>query len=134
MKANEDNVSFGADTLPVKLDVSSIGSPNYLTKPAYRILINKEKIGRDLQNQGLSDLECEVELNNKIQSIHMRGPFQITISRDRGEGFESISIDEVNDREGNSIPKGNFELIMQSLPEEEYWIERGVNIKATNHV
>ena len=134
VKANEDNVSFGADTLPVKLDVSSIGSPNYLTKPAYRILINKEKIGRDLQNQGLSDVECEVELNNKIQSIHMRGPFQITISRDRGEGFESISIDEVNDREGNSIPKGNFELIMQSLPEEEYWIERGVNIKATNHV
>lgn len=133
MKANEDNAVFGADTLPVKLDVSSIGSPNYLTKPAYKIHINKQRIERDLRSQGLSDRECEVELNNKIQSINMRAPFEISLLRDRGEGYESIAIDEVNDREENSIPKGHFELIRQSLPEEEYWIERGVNIKATNH-
>ena len=133
MKADKDNATFGVDTLPVKLDVSSIGSPNYLTKPAYRIHINREKIERDLKNQGLSGMECDVELNNKIQSIHMKGPFEFIIARDRGEGFEAISIDEVNDKEGNSIPKGNFELIRQSLPEEEYWIERGVNIKGTNN-
>ena len=98
MKANEDNAVFGADTLPVKLDVSSIGSPNYLTKPAYKIHINKQRIERDLRSQGLADLECEVELNNKIQSINMRAPFEISLLRDRGEGYESIAIDEVNDR------------------------------------
>ena len=134
MSAEADTVSFGVSTLPVKLEVSSIHSPNYHTKPAYRIHINKTKIKMNLKSRGLTDVQCEDEMNDRIQELHKRGPFQISLSRDRGEGFESIVIDEVSDNQENSISPSNFEMIRQSLPEEEYWIERGINITMNNHV
>lgn len=122
--------TLGTNTLPVRMDVSSIDSPNYWSKPAYRIELNREQMLLDLVNQGLQP----EHLNDRIQDLLMRGPFDLTLSRDLAEGFEDIRIEEVTDREDNTVPSRHFNLIRQSLPDEEYWFERGVHIQSTTHV
>lgn len=130
LSSGATNASFGTNTLPVRMDVSSIDSPNYLSKPAYRIELNRKQMQLDLVNQGLPPSQ----LNDKIQDLLMRGPFELTLIRDLAEGFEDIRIEDVTDREGNAVPARNFDLIQQSLPDEEYWFERGVHIQTTPHV
>ena len=49
----------------------------------------------DLVNQEL----LPEHLNDKIQDLLMRGPFELTLSRDLAEGFEDLRIEEVTDRE-----------------------------------
>jgi hypothetical protein len=130
LSSDATEASFGTNTLPVRMDVSSIDSPNYLSKPAYRIELNREQMQLDLVNQGLPP----EHLNDRIQDLLMRGPFDLTLSRDLAEGFEDIQIEEVTDREDNTVSSRHFKLIRQSLPEEEYWFERGVHIQTTSHV
>ena len=130
LSSDATEASFGTNTLPVRMDVSSIDSPNYLSKPAYRIELDREQMQLDLVNQGL----LPEHLNDKIQDLLMRGPFELTLSRDLAEGFEDLRIEEVTDREDNTISSRHFKLIRQSLPDEEYWFERGVHIQTTSHV
>lgn len=130
LSSGATNATFGTNTLPVRMDVSSIDSPNYLSKPAYRIALNREQMQLDLINQGFSP----EHLNDRIQDLLMRGPFELTLTRDLAEGFEDIRIEEVTDQQGDPVASRLFELIRQSLPDEEYWFERGVHIQTTSHV
>ena len=51
---------------------------------------------------------------------------RITLSRNYYESRESLMIEEVIDEQGNSLPKREVELVLQSLVDDgKYWLDKG---------
>ena len=54
-------------------------------------------------------------------------PLKITIDRDINEDIEALSIEEITDKEGNSMNKNFITLQVQSMSEiENFWLDSGV--------
>jgi len=54
-----------------------------------------------------------------------RTSLQITLSRNFFENREEVTVDEVTDNDGNSLPKNTITLVQQSLVDDEYWLDNG---------
>ena len=128
LNSEAHSASVTAQTLPLSLYVSSIQSPNYPVKPAYIISVNESGILKTLEQRGLTGNELAIELNQKIQGVQAKCPLTFKITRDPSNGYESVSIEDVTDQGGNTLPSSQFQLIQQTLPEEEYWMEKGVQV------
>jgi hypothetical protein len=54
-------------------------------------------------------------------------PLKITIERDITEDIEVLKLEEITDREGNSISKNFISLQVQSMSEaENFWLDSGI--------
>ena len=72
--------------------------------------------------------EAYQAVTNRCNAIRARGPFTFSLQRNPSEGYESLVISDVRDAEENDIAPSHFRLIGQTLPEKEFWIEKGVFI------
>ena len=117
-----------AQTLPLELEVSSVHSPNYQPKPAYVIQINEARLIDTLRAEGRSEEQIAVELDRKVTDIQAQCPLSILISRNEAAGFEDLNIIQVTDSAGNDVQSTSLHLIQRSLPEEEYWMEKGIQL------
>ena len=117
-----------AQTLPLELEVSSVYSPNYQPKPAYVIQINKARLIDTLRAEGRNDEQIAIELDRKVTGIQAQCPLSIHLSRNEAEGFEDLNIIQVTDSEGNDVQSTSLQLIQRSLPDEEYWTEKGIEL------
>jgi len=126
--ASDENTSAFEGAEPMSLLVSSIDSPNYPTKPAYRIELNEAKFLKNALDQGHPPAEAYQVVTNRCNAIRARGPFTFSLQRNPSEGYESLVISDVRDAEENDIAPSDFRLIGQTLPEKEFWIEKGVFI------
>lgn len=125
---SDQNASKFEGAEPISLLVSSIDSPNYPTKPAYRIELDEAKFMKNALDQGSTPAEAYQEATRRCNAIRAKGPFSFSLQRNPSEGYESLAISEVRDSEENDIAPSYFRLIGQTLPEKEFWIEKGVLI------
>ena len=112
--------SLEVQNLPITLQTSSISSPNYPAKPAFRLEIDQD-------NRGRRDGNNSASIQQLVNQLMSKGPFTIKLERDLNLP-DSLNITEVIDGDENNIPVTRFKIVGQSLPEEEYWIEKGVHI------
>ena len=65
--------------------------------------------------------------------IRRNMPLRVTIERDNNEDKEHLWIEEVVDKEGNSLSKQFFSLQVQSMSEaENFWLDSGLFSLKTN--
>lgn len=54
-------------------------------------------------------------------------PLKVTFSRDIKEDIEKLTLEEVTDKDGNSMNKNFFNLQVQSMTEvENFWLDTGI--------
>ena len=54
-------------------------------------------------------------------------PLKVTICRDINEDIEMLKMEEILDKEGNSVNKNFISLQVQSMSEiENFWLDSGV--------
>jgi len=117
--------------LPVQIGTRQLDITSYPSRPFYLLDFNDIKI----EDRVLGNLEVHEQTNDKIEfeiktlkdRIRKAMPIRVTITRDFTADIEKLVLDEVVDRDGNTIPKGFFNLRIQSMCEiESYWLDSGI--------
>ena len=73
----------------------------------------------------MTDGEALAALNEKVDTLKSKMPFAISLERD-SEDIEKLSIESVDDNNGNEISKEYFEVNIQSLGiNNNYWLDTG---------
>jgi hypothetical protein len=130
LAAEQNKVELEVDNLPTLMSVSAIDSPNYPVKAAYRLELDTERMKERLRDRGETESAVHQSVMQKVNEIMSKTPLLFKLERDRALGYESIGIEEVIDRDENSIPTSLFRITGQTLMEQEYWIENGVDISS----
>jgi hypothetical protein len=67
------------------------------------------------------------EINREKDKIRNAMPLKVTIVRDINEDIEMLKLEEILDKEGNSVNKNFISLQVQSMSEiENFWLDSGV--------
>lgn len=127
LSPNISHSTISVSTIPFQLGFKRINSEHYPSKNLYSIVFNTKGITDAVERNSAKN---NVNLNDAIESfkqkLRLKMPFRITISRDLEKDKEEIKIEEVIDFEQNEVPKGYFDLNVQTLPEMEgYWLDSG---------
>lgn len=127
----ETNLStFEINSIPFKIGVRQLDLPSYPSRPFYTLAFNDFNIddrvkGRMDDENNMNAVQDGIE--KEKSKILNKMPLKVTISRDKNEDFELLRIEEVVDREGESLPKNFFTLQVQSMSElENYWLDSGI--------
>ncbi|MBU0490052.1 MAG: virulence factor SrfB [Bacteroidetes bacterium] len=122
---------FDISSFPCRIGVRQIDIPAYPTRPFYTLDFNDFKIedrvlGRfDEDNPPINQVQQEIQ--KEKDTIRRGMPLKVSISRDINEDIEKLTLEEVTDREGNSLNKNFFSLQVQSLSEvENFWLDSGI--------
>ncbi len=66
-------------------------------------------------------------IQREKEKIRKGMPLKITITRDINDEIENLLLDEVTDKDGNSLNKSFFNLQVQSMSEvENFWLDSGI--------
>jgi hypothetical protein len=116
-------------SLPFRIGVRQLDSPAYPSRPFYTLDFNDYKL--EDRVKGRLDDENDV---NAVQTgvdaekakVRRNMPLKVTIERDN-EDIEHLYIEEILDKEGNSVNKNFFGLEVQSMSEvENFWLDSGI--------
>lgn len=118
--------------MPAFLNVKQLGIEIYPSRSLYTIDFNRQKIATRIQQnmiaQGkgpVSDTRLQQLVNDEVDQLRRRAPFNITLSRDV-EDNETLTIDAITDRDDSDLSGSNIEVHIQSLgAEEKYWLDDG---------
>lgn len=123
--------SLHVSSLPCRIGVRQIDIPSYTSRPFYTLDFNEHKIEDRIRGRiydedpPLSLVQQEVQ--KEKEKIIKGFPLKMRISRDISEDIERITLDEIADKDGNSISKNYFSLQIQSLSEvDEFWLDSGI--------
>lgn len=127
----KNHVTVSVSFLPFRLGVRQIDISAYPSRPFYLLDFNDFKIedrvlGRfDEDNPPTNQIQQEI-LKEKEKIL--RGmPLKVTISRDINEDIEKLTLEEVTDKNGNTMNKNFFNLQVQSMSEvENFWLDSGI--------
>jgi len=128
---DNNHATVDVSSLPFRIGVRQLDIPAYPSRPFYTFAYNDFKIedrvlGRfDEDNPPINQVQQEIEKEkNKIR----RGmPLKVTISRDINEDIEKLTLEEVMDKDGNTMNKNFFNLQIQSMSEvENFWLDSGI--------
>jgi hypothetical protein len=117
-------------SLPLRIGVRQLDIPAYPSRPFYTLKLDDYKIEDRIRGR-LDDNPNEKDVQDGITAekakIHRNMPLKVTIERDINENIEALSIEEIVDKEGNSISKNFFSLQIQSMNEmENFWLDSGI--------
>lgn len=126
-----NHVTIQVSSLPFRIGVRQLDIPAYPSRPFYTLGYNDFKIedrvlGRfDDDNPPMNQVQEEIQ--REKDKIRRGMPLQITISRDINEDVEKLVVEEVMDKEGNTVNKNFFNLQVQSMSEvENFWLDTGI--------
>jgi hypothetical protein len=125
-----NNQAISISALPVRIGSRQMDIAAYPSRPFYTIDFNEVKIedrvlGRLDDDPPLNIVQQEVQ-KEKEKILRMM-PLRITINRDISDDIERLEIEEVLDKEGNSVSKNFFSLQIQSMSEiENFWLDSGI--------
>lgn len=144
-KQNEDSLAYletiispdnnfviiEVSSLPLRIGARQLDISSYPSRPFYTLTYNDYRIedralGRfDDDNPPIDQLQAEID--KEKDKIRRGMPLKITISRDISENIETLNIEEVLDREGNTLNKNFFSLQIQSMSElDSFWLDSGI--------
>jgi hypothetical protein len=125
-----NRVTIDISSLPFRIGVRQLDIPAYPSRPFYTLNFNDYKLedlikGR-LENE--SDVNAvQIGVNAEKAKIGKKMPLKVTIERDMNEDIEGLQIEEIVDKDGNSINRNFFSLQVQSMNEvESFWLDSGV--------
>lgn len=127
-------------SLPFRIGVRQFDTPAYPSRPFYTFDFNDVNIEDRIRGR-LDDSATIEEVQNGILSekrkIHHCMPLKITISRDPNEDLEILFLEDIVDKNGNSLNKNFFTLQIQSMSEvDNFWLDSGIfnlNINSSKH-
>jgi hypothetical protein len=119
--------------LPFRIGVRQIDIPAYPHRPFYTLEFNHFNIedrvlGRfDEDHPPINQVQQEIQ--KEIEKIAKSTPLKVTISRDMKEDIEKLILEEVTDKDGNTLNKKFFNLQVQSMSEaDDFWLDSGIFI------
>lgn len=127
---DKNRTEIEVSSLPFRIGVRQLDSSAYPSRPFYIFNFNEFK----LEDRVKGRLDDDNDIN-AIQSgisrekakILRSMPLRITLNRDINEDIELLRLEEVLDRDGNSINTKFFYLQVQSMSEvENYWLDSGI--------
>lgn len=128
---NNNHATVDVSSLPFRIGVRQIDTPAYPSRPFYTFDYNDFKIedrvlGRFAVNDPPINL-VQQEIQYEKDKIRKGMPLKITISRDIKEDIEKLTLEDVTDKDGNTMNKNFFNLQVQSMSEvENFWLDSGI--------
>lgn len=128
---NNNHAMFDVSYLPYRIGVRQLDISAYPSRPFYTFDYNDFKI----EDRVLGKFDDESTPINQVQQeiqkakdkIRKGMPLKVTISRDINEDIEKLTLEEVTDKDGNTINKNFFNLQIQSMSElENFWLDSGI--------
>lgn len=128
---DHNQVTVDVSALPFRLGVRQIDVSAYPSRPFYTFDFNDHNIedrvlGRFEDDEPPANLvyqEIEKEKNKILKGF----PLKVKISRDINVDIEKLTLDEVRDKDDNSLPKNFFIMQVQSMSEiENFWLDSGI--------
>ena len=104
--------------LPVRLLSSPVASSMYPLRSAYRLDYHRSAIGANHQN-----------VNDRIEQMNNGLPFEFRLTRaeDNREAIEIEDVISMNEEAGVDVSPNHFKVYFESLPNGDFWMERGLN-------
>ena len=126
-----NHTTIDVSSLPFRIGVRQLDIPAYPSRPFYILDYNDYKIedrvlGRfDAHNPPIN--QVQIEIQKEKDKIRKGMPLKVTISRDISESLEKLTLEEVTDKNGNTLNKNFFKLQIQSMSEvENFWLDSGI--------
>ena len=127
----KSNGKIVVNEMPSYLKIRQLGLESYPSRILYAIDFNRYKLREVIREkarakgENMTDGEALAALNEKIDTLKSKMPFAISLERD-SEDIEKLSIESVDDNNGNEISKEYFEVNIQSLGiNNNYWLDTG---------
>ena len=127
---DNNRATVEVSSLPFRIGVRQLDIPAYPSRPFYSLDFNDYK----LEDRVKGRLDDENDIN-AVQSgidaekakIRRNMPLKVTIERDMNEDIELLRIEEIVDKEGNSVNRNFLGLQVQSMSEvENFWLDSGI--------
>lgn len=127
-------------SLPFRIGVRQFDTASYPSRPFYTFNFNdtniEDRIRGRLDDYATMD-DVQAGIHTEKRKIHRSMPLTIKISRDPNEDLEILHLEEILDKDGNSLNKNFFTLQIQSMSEvENFWLDSGIfnlNINTTKY-
>ncbi|MBK7305339.1 MAG: virulence factor SrfB [Saprospiraceae bacterium] len=128
---DHNQATVDVSALPFRLGVRQIDVSAYPSRPFIHLIlmitILKTVFWVDLKKTNHLQIWCIRKLKKKRIKFLRGFPLKVKISRDRNVDIEKLILDEVSDRDGNSLPKNFFIMQVQSMSEiENFWLDSGI--------
>lgn len=129
---DSNRTSIEVSSLPFRIGVRQLDIPSYPSRPFYTLDFNEFKLedrvkGRldDKDENDMNAVQTGIEFQKT--KILLKMPLKATIVRDINEDIELLRLEEIFDRDGNSINTNFFCLQVQSMSEvENFWLDSGI--------
>jgi hypothetical protein len=124
-------------SLPFRIGVRQLNVSAYPSRPFYLLDFNDYKI--EDRVRGRLDEKVDIntvqqEINREKDKIRSAMPIKITIERDINEDIEVLKLEEIIDKDGNSMNKNFIILQVQSMSEiENFWLDSGLFTLSINN-
>jgi len=134
-----NNATEVVPALPARIGIRQLDIPSYPSRPFYKLDFNKKQIedrvrGRIIEDTP-PDMIVRAEVEAEIKKIKAVMPLTLTISRIPEDDLEKLILEEVQDRDGNTLPNRFFILQVQSMSENaNYWLDTGLFNLNINHI
>ena len=105
--------------------------PAYPSRPFYTLDFNDYKIEDRVLGRFEEDEPPRTAIQQEIQKekdkIRRGMPLEVTLSRDINDDIEKLKLEEVLDKDGNTLNKNFFNLQVQSMSEvENFWLDSSI--------
>lgn len=127
---NNNHAMVELSSLPVRIGVRQLDISSYPSRPFYIVDYNNYKIedrvrGRFSDSPTINLVQQEIQ--KEKDKIRKGMPLRIKLSRDINEDIEKLILEEISDRDGNSLNKNFFSLQVQSMSEvDNFWLDSGI--------
>lgn len=115
----KSNGKIVVNELPSYLRIRQLGLDSYPSRILYAIDFNSCKLRENIREkarakgENMTDGEVLAALNEKIDTFKLKMPFTISLERD-SEDIEKLSVESVEDSNGNEFSRDYFEVDIQS--------------------
>lgn len=135
---SETNIAHvNVTSLPFRIGVKQLDIESYPTRPFYTIDFNDFRLEdrvRGRFDDDIDDNTIEQCIKAEKQKIRKGMPLKITLSRNFAEDKETLAIENITDKDGNSIDRNFIALQVQSMAEvEDFWLDSGIFTLNVNH-
>lgn len=117
--------------LPEYLSVRQLGLDFYPERALFTIDFDRNKLASSIRknavDQDYTDSWVQAEVEDKVNQLKKRMPFTVSLTREN-EQWEDLTIDQVLDKNGETIADTPLDISIQSLGvgEQRYWLDSGI--------
>lgn len=127
----ENNVAeIEVSSLPFRIGTRQKDIASYPSRPFYMIDFNDYKIEdrvRGRYDDDIDDNTIAMGIKNEKQKILRGFPLKVRLARDFAADKEQISVDSIEDIQGNAVNRNFINMQVQSMSEvDNFWLDSGI--------